>query len=399
MTFPASTDPGDWRRYAMTNDLILRAQALQPQLVYWRRQLHQCPEIGFELPRTRALLGELLEGMGIRCREEAGSLTFLIGTPESGKTILLRADMDALPLQEGSGLSFAAPRNCHACGHDLHMSMLLGAVQLLCGLERLPCAVRVVFQCAEETAEGARAFMHTDAFRSPAPDCALALHVQPELDSGRINATPGNKMKSFDSFRCEFTGLGGHGASPWNARDPIAAAAQSCLLLGSLPGRLCNAQEQAVLSIGQFHAGTSANIIPETAFLEGTLRMRTREARAKLRAQMEQAVLHTASAFGCSGRLTWLSETPPLWNDPQMAHAAAQFLSDSGLEADDAPLPLPFSEDFAIIAEQVPTLYLNLGAHPEGTPRRFNHDPGVLYDESVLWRGSAALALCTLCFS
>ncbi len=379
------------------NDILNEAKSIEPELIQLRRELHQCPEIGMDLPQTRSVIRRVLTGAGLDAADCAGSLTLMIGNPEAGRTVLIRADMDGLPMEEKSELPFSSKNGaCHACGHDMHAAMLYGACLLLKKHEnKLHGAVCAVFQCAEETAEGAKALVKAGILSTPKIDSAFALHVQPELPSGMINATPGWKMKSYDRFRIIFTGQGGHGGAPHKSKDPIRAAVHLYSALEALQYTACAPQDEAVLSVGQLHGGTTANVIPETAFMEGTIRCRTQEGRTHMMARVHELCNGIGDAFGINVRTEWQACTPPLYNDPELAKKTAAALCASGLSASCDPMPMLFSEDFAEIASKVPTVYLSLGAR-ESEEIRYNHDPGVRYDEKVMSRGAAILALCAM---
>lgn len=360
-----------------------------------RRTLHRCPETGTDLPVTKKTVTQIMERYGIGLEETAGSLTALIGDPEKGETVLLRADMDALPLREESGEEFASENgNCHACGHDLHTAMLIGAAAILKKAEKdMKGAVRLLFQSAEETAEGAKAFAGSGILEDPHISAAYALHVQPEMRSGYINGTPGWKMKGYDRFRIKVTGKGGHGGKPHMTKDPIRTSVYIYQAIDGLMAHTADPAGGAVISIGEFHAGTSANIIPGEAEMSGTIRTMTADDRIMMREKLSDICRAAEKMSGTSVSLVFEAETQPLWNDKELTGRAVELLKRNGLDASADPEPSAFSEDFAEIAAKVPSVYLHVGAKKEGDPVRFNHDPRARYDEEILPAGTAALAL------
>ena len=373
------------------------AQALTDQLVRLRRTLHRCPELGFDLDETRRVVAAELADIGCReIRPCGGGLTARLGRA-GGKTILLRADMDALPMTEESGLPFAASGGAaHTCGHDLHTAMLLGAARLLKEREgQLEGQVVLMFQAAEETASGAEAMVKEGVLDGV--DAALALHVATQRPVGWLNCTGGAKTASFDRFAIHIRGKGGHGAAPQNNIDPINAGVHLYLALQELISHECPPDETAVLTIGAFQAGAAGNVIPSQARLEGTARAHSKTVRALLMRRLEELTGGICAAFGAEGQVEGLGGVPALWNDPALtAQMAAYARSVLGQElVSETPERLTASEDFALVAQKVPSAYLTIGTgRAEDGYRYGNHHPKVLYDESVLPMGAAVLAGC-----
>lgn len=377
-----------------------RANALAPELLRLRRTLHQCPELGFELPQTRAVVTEELERIGCRdVRTYGGGLTAWLGKP--GRTLLLRADMDALPMEEESGEPFAATNGAaHACGHDMHTAMLLGAARLLKGREaELNGRVVLMFQAAEETASGAKAMI--DGGILEGVDGAFAMHVATQKPVGELNFTHGPKTASFDRFAIHIEGQGGHGAFPHKTADPVNAAVHLYLALQELVSHECPPDETAVLTIGAFQAGAAGNVIPASARLEGTARAARRETRELLLRRLEELAQGICAAFRTWARVEYLSQVPPLYNDPalagRMAKAARSVLG-AGRVNEDAQR-LTASEDFALASERVPTVYATIGTGLAADGYRYgNHHPAVRYDEDILPLGAAVFAACAVDF-
>ena len=379
--------------------LLHEAQGMKEALVSMRRTLHQCPELGFELPETTAYVAGELSKMGISSTPCAGGLTAIIGDPQKGKTVLLRADLDALPMQEKSGLPFAVTGNvCHACGHDIHTTMLLGAAKMLKEREAaLNGAVLLMFQPAEEIAMGAQAMLDDGLLKRHKVDAAFGIHVAPFQPSCRINLTPGNKTASYDCFTVTFSGKGGHGAQPQNTIDPINAAVHAYTALQALISRECPPAKPAVLTIGSFHAGTAGNIIPDSAAFKGTIRAATAEWRTFLRKRLVEICEGTAQTLRAQAQVEWQAQVPPLYNDPALVKDTLGWLLETGIDANDHVERLSASEDFSLVSELVPTVYLNIGSGLPGDGYAYgNHHPAVVYDEAILPVGAAALAACAV---
>ena len=329
-------------------------------------------------------------------RALGGGLTARLGRT-GGRTLLLRADMDALPMAEESGLPFAAGNGAaHACGHDLHTDMLLGAARLLKEREEaLEGRVVLMFQAAEETASGARTMVEEGVLDGV--DAALALHVATQRPVGWLNCTRGAKTASFDRFALHIEGKGGHGASPQNNIDPINAGVHLYLALQELVSHECPPDETAVLTIGAFQAGAAGNVIPARARLEGTARAHSRETRALLLRRLGELTEGVCAVFGARGTVEWMAQVPPLWNDPDLTGRMAGYaraVLGEGLVSEE-PERLTASEDFSLVAERVPTAYLTIGTgRAEDGYLYGNHHPKVLYDEGVLPLGAAVLARC-----
>lgn len=365
-----------------------------------RRALHNCPEVGAHLPATSAYVAGRLREMGYAPRElcESG-LTACIGNPARGRCILLRADMDALQIREQSGLPFAADNGAmHACGHDMHTAMLLGAADILREFEaELGGAVKLVFQPDEEGFRGAKAMLQAGVLRDPVPQAGLALHVHSGTPSGLVLWGRGTAMAGCTLFRITVEGVGCHGAMPEAGVDPILIAAHIHLALQAIPSRELPAGEPAILTIGRLSAGEAPNIIPGSAVLEGTIRTFDRALSAKILQRIEEIAAQTAAAFRGTAVTKALASAPPLYNDPvlveQMAEGARQlfggekvfFLEKGGMG----------SEDFASYTEKIPCAYLLLGAGTAQENAAFGkpmHNAEVIFNEEILVNGAALYA-------
>lgn len=380
---------------------LIRARAMEEELRTLRRNLHRCPELGFKLPETIEIVKSNLAGLGCEVITLDGGLITELGGVRPGPTLLLRADMDALPMKEESGLEFASSNGAaHACGHDLHTTMLLGAARLLKEREdKLSGKIRLMFQSAEETASGAGVMLEHGVLEGV--DAAFAMHVATQRPVGYLNCTHGPKTASYDRFGITITGKGGHGAFPHQAADPINAAVHLYLALQELVSHECPPQETAVLTVGMFQAGTAGNVIPGSVYLEGTARAASRKCRELLCRRLKELAQGICGAFRTAAVVEMLSEVPPLYNDPDLTHRMAAFARVVLGEAlvSEEPEPLTASEDFALIAERVPTAYLTIGTGREEDGYLYgNHNPRVCYDEEVLSLGAAAFVRCAESF-
>lgn len=386
------------------NWILAEAQALQNELVAHRRWLHRHAEVGFDLIETREYVRRELEKMGIEAMPcgKAG-LTAVLGTAGSGKTILLRADMDALPIPEESGVEFRCQNGAmHACGHDMHTAMLLGAAKLLKQHEaQLPGQVKLMFQPAEEIFEGSRDMIAHGVLENPKPDAAIMIHVTAAtpMPSGMVViCPPGVSAPAADYFTITVQGKGCHGSAPHNGIDALTAASHILLALQEIQARELPPSEEAVLTIGTFQGGTAPNVIADSATLAGTIRTYSEETRAFLKERMGAISSFTAQAYRASAAVEFGSGCPTLVNDKALGTLLLECLKETlgshgVLNAADLGTPMRGggSEDFAYISQQVPSVMLALAA---GQPQKGyvypQHHPKVTFDEAVLSTGTAA---------
>ncbi len=300
-------------------DFFERANELQADTVVSRRYLHTNAETGLDMPKAKRYVMEKLQEYGIEPAECGHGVTGTIG--HGDKVILLRADMDALPMPEESGLDFACPTGAeaHTCGHDLHTAMLLTAARMLKEREgELAGTVKLMFQPAEETFEGGKDMIADGILENPKVDASLSFHVGPGgPPGGYFYNSDSAMMASCDGFRITVTGKGSHGAYPHLSADPINIAAHTHLALQELIAREADPAEASILTVGSMAAGTAFNIIPNTAVLEGSIRTVSREARALLVARMKEVAKLTAETFRGQAEVEMLSEVPPLICDPE----------------------------------------------------------------------------------
>lgn len=378
-----------------------QALELREETVAHRRWLHSHAEVGLNMPKAQTYVMEQLRNYGLEPRPCGHGVTAELGR-EGGRTLLLRADMDALPMPEESGESFACPTGteAHTCGHDFHAAMLLTAAKLLKEQEsKLSGRIRFMFQTAEETFEGARDMMAHGILDGV--DGALAYHV----GSGRMPVglfmynSGGTMMYSVDGFRITVHGQGAHGAYPHSSIDPINIGVHIYLALEALIAREAAPSKACVLTIGSFSAGSAPNIIPDTAVLQGTLRTDDSASREKLVRRLKEAVQGTTAVFGGSAEIEMISQVPPLVCDAAMTEEMVGYMQElpvPGL----TPVPdmsASASEDFAVIAEKVPSVFMYLSAgYLDERGDAPAHNPRVRFNEEVCPIGSACLAHCAV---
>ena len=381
----------------MTADNIFleEAQEMKETLVQWRRALHQIPEVGTSLPRTVAYITARLEEMDIpyQAYHDISCVVATVGTGE--KCFLLRSDADGIPVAEEPGLPFRSSNGCmHGCGHDLHAAFLLGAAKLLKKHEKeLSGTVKLLFQSGEEIFQGAKAAIDAGVLKDPDVDAAFAMHVIAMMPVGII-MTGKQSMASVDGFKITLTGHGGHGSMPETAIDSINAAVQVYLALQALIAREIGGTEEAVLTIGQLAAGDTANVIPERAVLQGTLRTFDPAVRQRLCQRIRQVAAGVATTYRCRWDYEVLSACPSVITNDAVSRSAEKSI---GMVAPEFRVMGGAhgmgSEDFAEIAQQVPSAYFMMGAGPEDKANRMGqHNPKIEFNEAVLPIGAAIYA-------
>lgn len=354
--------------------LLADARALLPEVVALRRELHRHPEIGLALPATQERVLAALDGLPLEVRTgtSIGSVTALLEGELPGPTILLRADMDALPLLEETGLDFASESDgtMHACGHDAHVAMLVGAARLLAA-RRSTLAGRVLFmfQPGEEGYHGARVMLDEGLLDLDQPPAlAFALHIGTRHRSGTVNLRPGPMLAAGDTIRITVRGRGGHASAPHHALDPIAVAAEIALALQTMVTRRIDVFDPAVLTIANISAGTTTNIIPESAFLQGTMRTLSSETREAMRAGVRQVAEGIAAAHGATAEVDLEPGYPVTRNDPGVAERVTRIARELvGVDdVEEMEAPIMGAEDFSYVLERIPGAIAFLGACPPG---------------------------------
>ena len=371
------------------------AQALYEQMVRDRRHLHQHPEVGMDLPETWSYIMARLTEMGYQPRRLGGGVTATVTGKPDGKVFLLRADMDALPMREESGLPFASQRSCaHTCGHDMHTAMLLGAAQLLRDrAAELNGTVKFMFQSGEEVLSGARSMIEAGILEDPHVDAAMGAHMIPMIPAGLGGYGTGVVSASSDHLVIRVEGRGGHGAHPQSTVDPINIGVHIHLALQELLSREADPAELVVLTFGKFQGGDVANIIPSSAVLEGTLRTFSEPLRTHLLERIDTICTCTAEAFRGRAQVTDLCSTCSLQIDGDTAAAVAQGWQREGLKMLQRGEKMSGSEDFAEIAARVPSTFFVVGG---GTAQDgcgvSLHNPKIRFREEALIYGAAAYA-------
>jgi hippurate hydrolase len=389
---------------ARLDPLLEEARALLPDLVALRRRLHENPELGLVLPETQKAVLEALAPLGLEVAT-GGSTSAVVATlrgAADGPTILLRADMDALPMPEQTGLPFASrhENRMHACGHDAHVAMLAGAAAVLARRRaELPGTVKLLFQPGEEGYGGARILIEEGLLEAaPAVDAAFAIHVDPTLPSGRVALRPGPILASADVLSIDVTGRGGHASMPHLALDPIPAACEIVLALQSFVTRRIDVFDPAVITITRLQAGTANNVIPPSANLLGTIRSTSERAREAAHAGVRRVAEGVAAAHGVEAKVHVVPGYPVTVNDAGFAGFARAVTGE--LLGADAPIdmaaPVMGAEDFSYVLQRVPGALVFLGARPGGGRAEPLHSSRMTIDEDVMAQGvalHAALAL------
>ncbi|WP_022679146.1 M20 metallopeptidase family protein [Sandarakinorhabdus limnophila] len=374
------------------------AKAALPGMTALRRAIHAEPELGLHNPRTAEKIMAALAGLPLEFRT-GPSTTGIIATlkgPANGRTVLLRGDTDALPMPEETGLDFAStiPGAMHACGHDSHVAMLAGAARLLCERrESLAGSVMFMFQPGEEGHHGAR-YMLDDGLIDPLPDAAFALHIMPNAPWGVVGGRTGALLASNDKLRIVITGRGGHASMPHDALDPVPIACEIALALQTFVTRQISVFDPAVITIGQISAGTTDNVIPDTALLFGTMRTLSAATRLKLHDGLPRLAQGIAAAHGASATVEIIPGFP-VTNCDGRAVALGEAVT-KRLYGDDAwatlANPIMGAEDFAYVLEKVPGAMFFLGVAEQGADWRACcglHSTHMHLDESAMARGAA----------
>jgi len=383
----------------MQVDISDEIRAATDGLVGLRRQLHACPELGFEEAQTGAIIQERLRNAGLSVRTGVGR-TGLVGILDGtgpGPTLMVRADIDALPIAEETGLPFASTNGrMHACGHDGHMAMVVGAAEILAGRrDALRGRAAFVFQPAEEITGGARAMIDDGVLDETRPDRLIGLHLWNQVPFGRVGVNAGIVFASADAIRLTIRGRGAHGALPHTAIDPLVTAAEVVSTLQTVVSREVPPNQMGVLTIGQIHGGSAPNVIADEVILEGTVRAYTPEVRQQILDAAQRIASGVASGMRATATLERLYGAPPVVNDPEVAefvtrHAAAV----AGQENVGELEPLSVGDDISEFMNRVPGCYFLLGAAREGAES--HHNSRFDFDEGCLPIGTEILVRAAL---
>jgi amidohydrolase len=385
-------------------NFLSEAREIQNDLAAVRRHIHQEPEIGLHLPKTQAKILAALDGLGLEIStgKSLSSVTAVLRGGKSEKTVLLRADMDALPVTELADLPYKSQIDgvMHACGHDLHVAMLIGAAKLLTkNKSKLNGDVVFMFQPGEEGFDGAGHMIKEGVLSASGrkADATYGLHVMSSsIPTGSFTTKPGTMVASSDELHVTVVGMGGHGSQPHTAKDPIPVAAEMVSALQLLITRSFSAFDPVVITVGQFHAGTKANIIPDTAEFQATIRTFSAENRSRIQIEAVRLCKSIAEGYGLKAEVEVVEQYPVTVNND--AHAqflgrvAAELFGSEGYM--DMPNPIAGAEDYSRVLEEVPGSYAFLGASVDQdfTKSEVNHSPRAMFDDAVLYRGTALLS-------
>ena len=386
------------------NEIMNQAKAIKEDLVTFRRTIHRNPEVGATLPKTKAYVIDKLKEFGYNPQEicESGIVATIEGS-KPGKTFLLRADMDALPVREATECEFKSNNgSMHACGHDMHTAMLLGAAKLLKqNQDKINGTVKLVFQPDEEGFTGAKKMIKSGVLKNPEVDAAMAMHVHSGTPSNMVLCGLGTSIAGCNRFRIIVKGTGCHGAMPELGVDPINIAVHIYMSLQEIISREISATNPAVVTIGKFVGGEAPNIIPGEVIMEGTIRSLDKEVGEFIFSRINDIVVSTAKMFRGEAELIELSSVPPLTNNTELAKEVTSYLKDLLGEK----LVVLFesggmgSEDFASYSYEVPSVYLMLGAGTKQENSLYGeamHNPKVVFNEDILVTGAAMHTYCAI---
>jgi amidohydrolase len=366
---------------------LAEARRIEKELVETRRTIHRTPELGFEESETCRLVKGRLEAIGLKPRVIAGTgVSALIEGGRPGRVLMLRADMDALPILEETGLPFASqkPGKMHACGHDFHTSILLGVSRLLAAERPEKGTVKLNFQPAEEGLHGAKGMIEAGIMERPAVDAAFGYHIWQGIPVGQVGVVTGPAMAAVDTFTITIHGVGGHAAYPHKSVDPVMIAAQIIGAIQSIASRTVNPLDSVVVTVASIHGGTAFNIIPPSVEMKGTVRSFSKLVRREVPRRMATLVRQIAAAHGGRGELQFSHEDPALVNDAKLATFFREVVTDVvGRKNLIDTEPSMGGEDMAFYQEMVPGCYIFVGSGPKGTVYPHHH-PKFNPDEAVL---------------
>jgi len=381
-------------------DWLDGSRALQNETIELRRSIHREPELGLKTPKTLAKVKAALAGLPLELKSGPSTtgLVAILECDRPGRTVLLRGDMDALPMPEDTNVEFssAVAGAMHACGHDAHTAMLVSAAKLLCKQrERLSGRVMFMFQPGEEGFHGARHMIEDGLLDNPSPDAAFAIHIAPNAPAGILSSKSGPMLASADVVKIEVRGRGGHASMPHHALDPIPIACQIVTALQTLVTRQIDAFDPVVVTIAQIQAGSTDNVIPETAYLNGTIRSVSEESRARVHAGVTRIAENIALAHGAEAAVEITRGFPVTVCDSRAAAMAERAITNLfGAAAwQTMQKPIMGAEDFSYVLQRVPGAMMMLGVCPDGQDWHTAcpcHSNRMVLNESVLARGVAA---------
>lgn len=381
------------------------ALALRPEIVERRRDLHRHPELAFEETRTAGIVAAALQELGLEVQTGVGKtgVMALLEGAHDGPTVLVRADMDALPIEEENAVDYVSttPGKMHACGHDGHTSIGLAVAKMLnARKDEMRGRVKFVFQPAEEIGQGAPAMIADGVLQNPRPDVSIGLHLWNTLPVGTVAVTAGPTMSAADDWQCVVSGQGGHGASPHETRDPVVAAAQIVIALQTVTSRNIDPLDTAVVTIGVIHGGSAYNCIPTSVELRGTLRSYRKETQELTHRRVREICEGVAAALGCHAEVTITPITLAVDNDPDLSERIAAIAAEVvGAENVRRDVRTMGSEDMAYLMDDIPGCYFFIGSANAGKGMDYpHHNPRFDIDEDALAIGAELLASAAASF-
>jgi amidohydrolase len=381
------------------------SQGLQPEMVERRRDLHRHPELAFQETRTAGIVASTLHDLSLEVQTGIGKtgVVALLEGDHDGPTVLIRADMDALPIHEQNETEYVSqsPGVMHACGHDGHTTIALAVARMLSQRRHeIRGRIKFVFQPAEEIGKGAQAMIDDGVLRDPRPDVSLGLHLWNELPVGTVGVTSGPCMSAADIWQCVISGSGGHGAQPSLTRDPVVAAAQVIVALQTIVSRNVDPLDTAVVTVGSLHSGEAFNVIPPTAELKGTLRTYKKETRELIQRRLREVCEGVAAAMGCQAELEIDPMTLAVSNDPvladRVAGVAAGVVGADNVRRDVRTMG---SEDVSLLMDDIPGCFFFVGSANSGQGLNYpHHNPRFDIDEAAFPIAASILAQAVASF-
>lgn len=380
----------------MLDDKLINKKAdnLQQDLIKWRRLIHKNPELGFKEKDTSDFIAAKLEEFGIEYKRMCGTgIVGLIKGDKKGKTLAIRADIDSLAITEKNDVKFKSQNEgvMHACGHDGHTSILLGAAKVLSEMKKeIKGNVKLIFQPAEEGPGGAKPMIKEGVLTNPEVDYIIGLHINPDIKSGKVGIKKGKMLAAPDYFKIKVNGKGSHGARPEDGIDPITIGSQIVVALQQIKSREVEALKPLVISCGSFHSGDAFNAIPEKAVIKGTVRSFDNELRTKIKRRIHEIIENITNAYKADYDYEYNFEYPPGYNDPDLTDVMGGVIKDKLGEENlyEIPKPSMGGDDFAYFSQKVPGTYMRLGTKNEekGIVNTL-HSPYFNLDEEILRQG------------
>lgn len=373
------------------------------EIISIRRCIHMSPELGYEEIQTSKFIAETLKKAGIDTKENVGGngVVALIKGRNPGKTVLLRADMDALPLTEDTKLEFSSkvPGKMHACGHDIHTSIMIGTALILNKYrDNISGNIKLMFQPAEECSpDGGAKFMIRDGLmENPKVDYAIAVHIMPELEIGQIGLTEGAVTAQSDRFKMKIIGHGGHASAPHRGKDAIVAASNVIMNMQSIIPRMIDPNESAVISVGLISGGEGYNVIPEVVNLDGTARMMTPGCVESVPMLLKQVADNSCAVYGAKCEFEYISGYPILRNDEYITEIVRNVVTENFGSDSIKPFPqCAGGEDFAFVGQHAPAMFIWLGSRTKGSEFIPQHSSKVIFDEECINIGMKCVLLTT----